>query len=232
MITDDEFNSFEFYLKDIVTEKEKLKIIKEKKDELISLIKDINWSDLVIIENNQNGNSKLFEVDFNEQIIQKIEYIKNEYKHLRLLVDVGQDILFEGNELNMRCPIQIDILSNRIHITGDGIPRSIRGLGLSCKIYRAILEHVDYVSSEGDRLYGYGKLIWNSLRKSDLFYTFFEKSRGYCFASDKDSSDIIRILEKEINIDSVDELLCDESFIKKNKAIIKKTSLNKLMLKN
>lgn len=229
MIDDNSFNNFDFYLNGIVDENEKLKEIIERKNQLDKKIKEITWEDLVVEFTECNGNLDCYEVDFNKGILEEIEQIKNIYENLEHLEDVGHEILFQGDHLSTDITIQISQLNNRIDMTGDGIPRAFRNLGLGCKIYRAILEKVDYISSEDHNLSSHGKLLWNSLRKNEMFYTFYHRNRAFCFASDKDPNVIIRILEENINPDYINQILWDIDFVEKHRSLIQKSRLADLL---
>lgn len=229
MINDKSFNDFDFYLKGIVDEKSTIRKIHEKKQQLIVLIKNCRWQDLKVEPNPPNGsNTKSYVVGFKDDIAQKVSEIENSYNSLNHLNRVGHEILFEGDELSMNCTIQISKLDNRIDICNDGIPRSIRKLGLGCKIYRAILEFEDFITSRDSQLSDFGKILWNSLRRNIMFYTFYTEYHAYCFASDKSSSEIIRTLEKELATEQ-GNVLWDEDFLKINKREIEQSSLKSLL---
>lgn len=227
MISDEKFNSFDFYLKGIVDEKEQLK---QLKTEIITLIKNIQWQELEL-EIDDCDEPFSIEVDFNNCIKYKISEIASRYNSLKHLKDVGRQILYEGeiSSLDLKCSLTVK--KNRIDMSGFGIPILFRGLGLGCKIYRAVLEKckIDFVCSRNYDLSGYGRLVWQSLRKDDTVYTFFHKNAGFCFASDKDSAKIISILEKEINANDVEKVLCDEGFYYNNLDLIKKSSLASIL---
>lgn len=229
MIDDNSFNNFNFYLNGIVNEKVLINEIIERKDKLEKKIKDISWKDLVVEFSHNNGNIDCYEVDFQEDILQEITEIKSIYENFQHLEDVGHEILFQGDHLSTDITIQICQLNNRIDMTGDGIPRAFRNLGLGCKIYRAILEKVDYISSEDHNLSSHGKLLWNSLRKNEMFYTFYHQTRAFCFASDKDPNVIIRILEENINPDYINQILWDIDFVEKHRSLIQKSRLADLL---
>jgi hypothetical protein len=229
MIDDNSFNNFDFYLNGIVDEKKQLQIIKRKKEELDEMIKEMTWQDLVVEKLNKNGNSNNYEINFNKKIAGRIEEIKNLYETFNHLEDVGQEILFQGEQLSMDCSVQVGTLNNRIDISGDGIPRSIRGLGLGCKIYRAILEKEDYLTSSDHNLSSHGKMLWNSLRRSDLFYTFYHRTRAFCFSSDKEPKEIIQILIDNISPENFNQMLWDNDFVEKNRSLILNSSLAPLL---
>lgn len=229
MIDNNSFNSFNFYLNGIVDEKQQLQSLKDKKKELDEMIKEMTWQDLVVEQLNESGNFHSYEVDFNKKTLDKIKEIKDIYQNFKHLKSIGQEILFQDEQLTMDCSIQVDIHNNRIDISGDGIPRSIRCLGLGCKIYRAILKYEDYLSSEDHNLSSYGKMLWNSLRKDPMFYTFYRKNRAFCFSSDKDPKRIIDILEKNINPDNFNQVLWDTDFVEKHRSLILNSSLAPLL---
>lgn len=229
MIDDNSFNSFDFYLNGIVDEKQQFQTIKDKKEELDKMIKEMPWQDLEVEELLKNGNSNCYEVNFNKIILDKIDEIADIYENFKHLESVGQEILFQGEQLSMDCSVQVGTLNNRVDISGDGIPRSIRGLGLGCKIYRAILEKEDYLTSEERSLSSHGKMLWNSLRRNDMFYTFYHRTRAFCFSSDKDPKTIIQILEKNIDPLCVNQVLWDNNFVKKYRSLIQKSKLISLL---
>ena len=225
MIDNDSFNNFDFYLKGIVKEKEQLQNITDKKKELLKMIKEMTWQELVVGPVIKNGNSNCYEIDFNKKILVKIKEIKDIYENFTHLQNVGQEILFQGEQLSMDCSVQISTLTNRIDISGDGIPRSIRGLDLGCKIYRAILEREDYLTSSEQNLSSHGKMLWNSLRKNKMFFTFYHSTRAFCFSSDKEPSIIIQILKDNISPENFTHVLWDTDFVKKHCSLIKKSNL-------
>lgn len=229
MIDDNSFNSFNFYLNGIVDEKQQLQTIKDKKTELDEMIKEMPWQDLEVEVLPKNGNSNCYEIDFNKITLAKIKEIKDIYEKFIHFKDIGHEILFQGEQLSMDCSIQVDIYNNRVDISGDGIPRSIRGLSLGCKIYRAILNYEDYLSSEDHNLSSFGKMLWNSLRKDPMFYTFYRKNRAFCFSSDKDPQRIIDILEQNINPDNFNQVLWDTDFVEKHRSLILNSSLAPLL---
>lgn len=229
MIDDNSFNNFDFYLNGIVDEKKQLQIIKSKKEELDKMITEMPWQDIVVVTSKQNGNSNCYEINFNKKIENKINEIQNIYENFNHLEGVGQEILFQGEQLSMDCSIQIGTLNNRVDIGGDGIPRSIRGLGLGCKMYRAILEKEEFLTSCDYELSSHGKMLWNSLRRSNLFYTFYHRTRAFCFSSDKDPKIIIQILENNINPENFNQLLWDKDFVEKNRSLIQNSSLATLL---
>ncbi len=227
MIIDEKFNVFSFYLNGIVNEKKQLASLSSKKKELDILIKDVNWRDLQIDKDPNNGNFRCYTVYLSTEIINKVDEIEILYKSFKLLDDIGQEILYEGDSLSMTCHIQVGSIDQRIDMSGDGIPRSIRGLGLGCKIYRAILIYEDYLSSEDHNLSSYGKMLWNSLRKNSLFYSFYDKNYAYCFASDKDPNFIIQTLEKKFKYS--DEILWDDDFVINHSFLIEKSDIGYLL---
>lgn len=229
MIDDNTFNNFDFYLNGIVAEKQQLQNIKDKKRELDEMIKEMTWQDLQVEVLPKNGNSNNYEINFNKKIISKIDEIQNIYESFNHLEGVGQEILFQGEQLSMDCSVQVGTLNNRIDINEDGIPRSIRGLGLGCKIYRAILEKEDYLTSLDHNLSSHGKMLWNSLRKNELFYTFYHRTRAFCFSSDKDPVTIIQILEENISPENFNQVLWDADFVEKHRSLILNSSLASLL---
>lgn len=229
MIDDNNFNSFNFYLNGIVDEKQQLQTIKDKKKELDEMIKEMPWQDLEVDVLQKNGNSNCYEVNFNKTILDKIDEIKEIYENFKHLEGVGQEILFQGERLSMDCSVQVGTLNNRVDISDDGIPRSIRGLGLGCKIYRAILAKEEYLTSEDHNLSSHGKMLWNSLRRNNMFYTFYHRTRAFCFSSDKNPKTIIDILEKNINPDNFNQVLWDNDFVEKHRSLILNSSLEPLL---
>ncbi|MBE8723382.1 hypothetical protein [Flavobacterium hungaricum] len=229
MIDDNSFNDFDFYLNGIVTEKEQLPTINRLKDELDVMIRDMTWQNLVVTENSKQGSIKSYKIGFDARIKNKIEEIQQIYQNLNHLNVVGHEILFRGDHLHMECSIQVNTLSNRIDIVGEGIPRSIRGLGLGCKIYRAILDHEEYLTSKEEGLFGNGKILWNSLRRNPLFYTFYYNTRAFCFAADKNPQEIIQILEDQINHHIITNILWDNDFVREYRPLIEQSNLRSLL---
>lgn len=229
MIDDINFNNFDFYLNGLVDEKEQLQIIKRKKEELDKMITEMSWQDIDVVSLPKSGNSNSYEINFKKKILKKVNEIIDIYESFTHLEGVGQEILFQGEQLSMDCSIQVGTLNNRIDISSDGIPRSIRNLGLGCKIYRAVLEKEDYLTSSDHNLSSYGKMLWNSLRKSALFYTFYHRTRAFCFSSDKNPEAIIKILEQNINPANFNQVLWDNDFIEKYRSLVQNSSLAPLL---
>lgn len=229
MIDDNSFNNFDFYLNGIVDEKQQLQTIKDKKKELDEMIKELPWQDLEVEVLQKNGNSNCYVVHFNKKTLDKIKEIKDIYENFKHLEDVGQEILFQGERLSMNCSVQVGTLNNRIDMSDDGIPRSIRGLGLGCKIYRALLDKENYLTSEERSLSSHGKMLWNSLRRNNMFYTFYHRTRAFCFSSDKDAITIIQILEENISPESFNQVLWDNDFVEKHRSLILNSSLASLL---
>jgi len=212
MIQDQNFFLFDFYLSGIDEDLNLIKEIKNQKTRLDIAIGNVRWDELIIVISINSGNSKTYEVSFPEEITKIIGEIQQTINRLRHLEKVGDEILFAGEFDRLYCPIQVRNFDKRIHIGQAGIPRSIRGLGLGVKIYRAIIEAEDLITSNATELYGFGKLLWNSLRKSELVFTFFTKTHGYCFASDSDVQTVLDILSSKINNQITDHILWDETF--------------------
>jgi len=227
MIKDKKFNEFDFYLKGIVDEKKQLAILSRKNKELNKLIKDVKWSDLKVEKEANNGNLKCYTVYLSSKISKKVANFEMRYKSFKHLEDIGREILYAGDELFMTCHIQISRLDQRIDIGNDGIPRSIRGLGLGCKIYRAILGYENYITSREDSLSSFGKILWNSIRKNSLFYTFYDKNNAICFALDRPPELIIQDLEKYFIYSK--EILWDDDFVSENRLLLMESSIGHLL---
>ncbi|TKC62418.1 hypothetical protein FBD94_09370 [Pedobacter hiemivivus] len=219
MIKQITFDAFDFYLNGVEHDKQRLIALKIEQNNLFAVLKKLNWQDLKVLPKPEDrSNSMCFEVQFEQRHIDVINELKNTYSNLRYLEDVGLENFFEGDILATSYDIQIGKLDYRIHISD--IAKSFRRLGLGCKIYRAILEYTDYITSEERQLSGYGKLIWNS-----LFFTFYTERRAFCFASDKDGAQILKVLEEKINPEYIDNMLWDEDFVERFKPLIMKSKL-------
>lgn len=230
MINDNKkFNDFEGYLKGIVDEKEKLSLAFSEKQKLKEFLKELNWDCLEVESQKQNGNSRCYEVRFNDDVLLKISETENgiseSFNHLKT---VARDILYEGDDSSFYCSIQMESLDNRIHMSGDGIPRYLRKLGLGSKIYRAILEKENFIFSNSQNLSEYAKMVWDSIRKDPLFYTFFTKYHAYCFASNKPPVEIIQILEEQFEHWD-EEVLWDEDFVSQHLSLIQKSKIKHLL---
>ena len=227
MITDNDFNNFDFYLKGIVDEKKILKEIQNETIDFIELIKNINWDELTIEEDENNSNTTFYEIRFSEEIENKIENIKEKINRLNHLKQVGENILYGGDIHSFVIRIQVSKINKRIDISGDGIPISIRGLNLGWKLYRAIIEKEEYIITLNKDLSGFGKLLWNSLRNNENLVTFFHENGGFCFSMETQPNRIIKILENETKY--FENLLFDNTFLEKNNALINSSELKRFI---
>lgn len=212
MISDSNFNNFNFYLSGIIEEKENLRIIKSKKEKLDELLQKIDWKDIDIDLKGESGHTKTYKISFGGEInrfVEEIESIINGFQHLR---QVAHEIIFGDEATELNCLVHYNSLSKRVDIPTEGLPISIRNLGLSIKIYRLLLTKEKYITSEERGLSGYGKLLWNSIRKSYLFYTFFTPTNAFIFASDRSAIEIIHTLNSVVGKENRNSFLIDDTF--------------------
>jgi hypothetical protein len=229
MIDQCTFDEFNFYLSGIENEKIKLSELQIEQEQLFSELKNISWQQLRVEAKPRDGSNTIsFTVTFEQAFLDRIGKLHKSYSQLKHLSDVGEDNLFKSSNYATSCQIQLCAFSNRIDMSGCGIARSFRQLGLGCKIYRAMLEHADFLSSEDRNLSGYGKLIWNSMKNSNLFYTFYTSEKAFCFSADKKGEEILAILERNIDPVFIHALLWDKDFLKKFTPLIRESKLASL----
>jgi hypothetical protein len=227
MISDDNFNEFNFYLNGIVTEKSLLDNYSKNIISYKQNIKNIKWEDLIIESHDNHTTSETkynikLPIGINENLIDKIEELKSKIPNLKRIFD---DEVFKSDEINFKCTLSISMNRNRIDISN--LPEAFKKLGLGLKIYRAILQNVNFISSENRELSPYGKLIWNKMRTSDMFFTFYTRKLGFSFPSNYSPSDIIQTLYSQIKSINPDEILWDENFFNDNLNLIISSPLNK-----
>ena len=169
-----------------------------------------------------------FEVNLPESISEQIIDIKSDYESFEYLTAIGEVNLFGSEETTTsNFNIQVSNFSNRIHITGNGISLGFRNLGLGCKLYRKMLSEFDYISSEDDSLSANGKMIWNSMRQNEMFYTFYTPIRGYAFSSDKPAQEILTVLCNKTKTQN--SFLWDDDFLEENRELILSSEMTKFI---
>ncbi|WP_425077922.1 hypothetical protein [Psychroserpens sp. S379A] len=163
-----------------ITQAQKLKDItsdiKSELDAFKNNVKKLSWSEIVIIDETKNGASTNYQLTLPQSLINDFEKIKNKCDFDGRYKEIYHHLIFDHpddsfDELNWH--ISTDNSSNRIHINRTGIPYSLRKLGLGKMIYKKIINHIGYISSENHRSYAHSDLLWNSL---------FNDSELYCFA--------------------------------------------------
>jgi len=227
MIDDESFNNFDFYLKGVVNERNYLQRAYQDYNTLLEQVKELSWRQILVDRIANCGNQRSYSVGLPENLKSRFLEIfdhKNELKHLQNILEENYSL---DEEESVYCTVQVNNLDQRIDISGGGLYKQLRGLGLGWKTYRALLEHEPYLSSRNHELYDYGRLLWNSIRRRQDFYSFYNKNNGFCFASDKDSLEIIEILEKMMKSQS--EMLWDTDFVSQNKALILRSSISHLL---
>lgn len=231
MISDENFNNFDFYLNGIVEEKKYLKSISGKIEEFRHSLKDIIWEDLELSKTHQNGDTRYFKLNLPKLYQNKLKEIDAFRDNVPLLEGVFNELLYkEYTNNSFVCPIEIRYSFNRIHNSGNGMTNGFRNLGLGIKIYRKVVEEVGFISSEDDdELSSFGKLMWNSMRNSNLFFTFFFKTKSFAFPSIVDPNFVIDTISNHIGSLNFNEILWDEDFLRENIELIKESPLKKYL---
>lgn len=227
MISNDQFNNFDFYLNNLDQEKNRLDILIQKKIKLVELLKNIDWKELEVEIDSYENHLKPYKITFGTEAFKLEEEIKELLSFFDHLKTFSKEIVYGNESTDLSCRFNFDTNFNRIHISDPkGLPVAFRNLGLAKKIYRAILSKEEYIMSEDRSLASTGKLIWNSLRKSELFYTFFSKTQGYVFASNTSGIKVIEILESKINRENAQNILLDEIFTHKYPDLVQNSIFN------
>jgi hypothetical protein len=140
-----------------------------------SALKVLDWKNLNCTKK-QNGGTDNYAIrlpnEFYQDFDALLEFIEpqSEYKEIfhHIIYGHPEDAL-NGIEWSIQI-IPQDM--NRIHINGDGIPYSLRQLGLGKKIYKRIIKEVGFISTQDDKSYKYSHLLWLSLTKDEEVYCF------------------------------------------------------------
>lgn len=84
---------------------------------------------------------------------------------------------------------------NRVH-TSEGYPQDLRGIGLGYKLYQALLQQFNYLSSDsGTYTSLYAQSVWNKLRKDPAYYTFLRDKKILCVLTTMPEPEMIPLLE-------------------------------------
>lgn len=229
MISNNKFNNFNFYLTGFVEEKKLLADLISRVIILKEQIKNISWTQLVLKEEEPNESmTHYFEVRLTEDIQEEIIAIDSIYQEFSHLKSVGENCLYGSENNSEYCfRVQISKIDNRIDISGDGIAPGFRKLGLGCKLYRKMLDKFDFICSEDRNLSAYGKLVWNSMRKNEMFYTFYTPVKAYSFTSEKPVIEILNILTVETKY--VNLFLWDDNFLEQNRELIMNSDMKRFI---
>lgn len=232
MIEDNKFNEFNFYLNNIVSEKENLDNYIKDVDDLKKDIRKIRWNDLQLEKIENYENLRVFIISLPDDLQKRLDNFLIDERDFMFSETLIEYIFMDNTSSFKGCRFQIDSFTNRIDIPGNGLPRGFRKLGLGPKMYRKIVEEIGYISSEEYQLSEFGKLLWNNLRKNNLFYTFVNERRGFAFPSSEKAETILSILDEKFNFNYSEALLDDDFEIKHTDLIIKTQMAKYLRPKN
>ena len=137
---------------------------------IIDSIKNMNWSD-IILEENDSAHS--FDVHLPKKIEKGLSSVykkldRLEYDYIKRLDQRVRDFYdeYSGFERN---PPQINYESgrNRTHFP-DGLPGWLKNLGLGLKIYRRVLNELGHIVSEDNASAGVQKIYADLIQFSDV----------------------------------------------------------------
>lgn len=193
-------------------------------------VRNILWSELEI-KRFENGTSIGFEVTLPKRLKEEFEIIRLSNKIDKRYDDIFDNIIW-GQDDN-KCDelvwnIQIESLnSNRIHISGKGIPFSLRNLGLGKKMYKIIINESGYITSENHESYGHSDLLWESLVKDPELCSFISKDKILTFFRKNIPMNFKDILEKNFSGLEKSGCLFDKSFCESHKMALAGSEIEK-----
>jgi len=137
---------------------------------IIDSIKNLNWSDIILKENNS---AHSFDVHLPKKIekelggiYKKLDKIYYDYQ-IRLNKRIRD--FYEDYSTHKQDPPQINYESgrNRTHFP-DGLPDWLKNLGLGLKIYRRVLNELGHIVSEDNASAGVQKIYTDLIQFSDV----------------------------------------------------------------
>jgi hypothetical protein len=224
-ISDDDIDRYNGYYEnheDILTQKK----IKAELETIKNSLKDIDWKDIGIsrLRNDPEGSRRCSVDSYTREINLRLDTLKGIIREIK-----DEETQDEFQELfNKILPeIHLELENfNRIHII-DGIPETLKDIGLGYKIYKALFRKFEYLSSDSYDANSNAKRIWDKIRKDSDYYTFLRGNRVLSIITDYKG--IIDLLEKfyynSIISGSKEGILIDPDFLKNldvSKCLLKK----------
>lgn len=210
-------NKFNNYLNDIdsldYNIRNEIKILK-------TYLIDIDYNEIFVGKQKNIDNKNIFKIsNFGKKITAQINLINNAITYIEN-EKIKEDLIdfFEENYIDSYIEIEIEPDNfNRIHIP-NGLPSHFQGIGLSTKIYKAIMKKINYISSDDSSGYlNYAsKFIWEKLAYDVDCYTNLSNRKILSFNTNCSKSIIKNILNEFIKTSNTKDIIIDPEIINLN----------------
>lgn len=188
---------------------DKLKLLRQ---EILNLIKNLNWQELNFREETYNEYYLVFPKKIQNLMLQyKNMYEKINFERTSKELDNFNDDISDVDNVY----IGIDSL-HRTHFP-DGLPNSFKGLNLGFKLYRKLLDVVEYIHSTHDAQAPIHNIYYQLIREKDV----------NCVVTKNSVLVMKKDLEKKYKIKLVNQFLTFGDYLYYNKNVVFDGALQK-----
>jgi len=179
--------------------KHEMKVLKKSMADFIQKIKTMEWKALKATKL-ENGNSINYTITLNDELVRDFKKMSDSISSSNKYSEVFHQIIYGHpedpyDEIEWSIDIR-PIEDNRIHINGNGLPFSLREIGLGKKIYKKIINEVGYISTREDKSYKYSDLLWESLIRDEELYCFISTDKVIAVLKNNIPNNIYDVLQR------------------------------------